>query len=271
MTIKRRSVSHSIQATFLAMSSNNTEKQAYLHAKLEELRTGTEDEAKHGALEDVFQIVIGYEDQKGRAFLGEMVAQGMVPAVLKAAKHPYHALFPHHGQIYHRVCSIFSILIVEGDSEKSAQSVCRQGGLDFVFTTMQSHATDKFLMISCLYVLLPLCTYLPKNDATEMKGRVLENVMRISELHKDSEKVYSPACDIIGHCISTPRTDMQLKMYNRVVHWVWHGVTKHKDHEDAQEIGRELLRHIVGPENALKMIDHAEFHHCEDADCSCAA
>jgi hypothetical protein len=117
-----------------------------------------------------------------------------------------------------------------------------------------------------------LCVYLPKNDAAEMEeGRVLGNVMRISELHKDSEKVYSSACLIIGNCISTPRTDMQRKMYNRVVHWVWYGVTKHKDHEEAQEVGRALLRHLVGPENALKMIGHSEFHHCEDADCSCAA
>jgi hypothetical protein len=60
-------------------------------------------------------------------------------------------------------------------------------------------------------------------------------------------------------------------LFQRIVSHVWQGILKHKHDEEAQYAGRYLLRHLVDEESAKKMIDNAEMHHCEGAQCAVSA
>jgi len=66
---------------------------------------------------------------------------------------------------------------------------------------------------------------------------------------------------------------MPLHAYANVVRSLWHGITKHKDDENAQDKGQKLLRTLVSPLEAQKMIEHAhaEMHQADDDECAVCA
>ena len=48
-------------------------------------------------------------------------------------------------------------------------------------------------------------------------------------------------------------------------------MTRHAHDQAAQSMGRQILRALVGPEQAKEMIDFSELLHARDSNCSGAA
>jgi hypothetical protein len=98
----------------------------------------------------------------------------------------------------------------------------------------------------------------------------LAKIVDVFELNSKTanEKFYYSYCNVVGMSFSGPGREVNNNLLHRIVPHVWHGVIKHKHDEDAQDIGRGLLRFLVDEESAEKMIDHAEMHHCEDEGCA---
>jgi hypothetical protein len=74
-------------------------------------------------------------------------------------------------------------------------------------------------------------------------------------------------CVAVGSTFG-PGCEVSNNLFRRILFHVLHGVVKHKYDEDAQNLGRRLLRHLVGEEAAKKMIDHAEMYDCLEEECA---
>jgi hypothetical protein len=134
-----------------------------------------------------------------------------------------------------------------------------------VFDTFSS---DQFLLIACFAVYGAAIEDLDKKESTAFLGMTLGKVVDVFQLNFETQDVffYRHYCFAVGSSFG-PGREVNNDLYQRIVSHVWHGVIKHKDDEEAQDIGHRLLRHLVGQEAAMKMIDHAEMHPCEDEEC----
>jgi hypothetical protein len=63
----------------------------------------------------------------------------------------------------------------------------------------------------------------------------------------------------------------KVDLFPRIAEAVCEGIAIYPHDEEAQLSGRYCLNRLIGKKNAKIMIDHSEMHHCEDAECSCAA
>ena len=89
-----------------------------------------------------------------------------------------------------------------------------------------------------------------------------------------SAKLYDFACMTLMHCFGPNiklTKEEKMDLTPRLIQAVWEGITIYPHDENAQKYGRYFLNRLIGKKNAKIMIDHSEMHHCEDAECSCAA
>ena len=100
----------------------------------------------------------------------------------------------------------------------------------------------------------------------------LDKVLAAMKSHHGTCKValFLSFCDVVYICCWNG-LDMPLHAYASVVRSLWHGIAKHKDDENAQDKGRKLLRTLVSPVEAQKMIHNAVMHQAEDDDCAVCA
>lgn len=117
-----------------------------------------------------------------------------------------------------------------------------------------------------------------------MHGDLVEIITSVIELHctydkkevEGSSKLFEKACMSIlysfGPC-PAPTQEEKERGFDEThcQNDLGEGLTIYPYDERAQVAGKHFLKHIIGEKNAKLMIDHSEMHHCQDADCSCAA
>jgi hypothetical protein len=263
------------------MASKNSSEASFLtHLNL--LRQGDDPSTDGEALEAIFCALA--EENCERDTKSAFVAQEGILAVAQATKRPHNKC----GQFYHSSCGIFFSLLDDDDETpdpRIADAVIKQGGLDCLLECMQSLCVeDAFLAYSCCGLVSQLFSNANSDDklALSLAKKVLPDTLAIMERHgankndssflsSRSYDIFMACCDILGNCARPGNDTIKGNTYQRMVQCVWAGVICHRDYCSAQSLGRKLLCHLVGPEAAREMIDHAEMHHCEDADCSSAA
>jgi hypothetical protein len=168
---------------------------------------------------------------------------------------------------YHHACSILCNLCI--NSTELATTFVTDGGVAFLLESLESFSSDQFLLITCFSVFMSVNLTLDRNQSVAFAGRTLEKLVDAFQLNFETQSgyFYRHYCTAIGGSL-VPGCGVGIKLFQRIVSHVWHGVIKHKHNDQAQDIGRSLLRQLVGEETAKEMIDHAEMHHCEDEGCA---
>jgi hypothetical protein len=168
---------------------------------------------------------------------------------------------------HHQACGILFNLC--GNSTELATTFVTNGGVEFLLECLETFSLDQFLLITCFAVYMNVNLTLDRNESVAFAGRTLEKLVDAFELNFETQTghFYHHYCIAVGSSFG-PGCQVSHNLSQRIVSHVWHGVIKHKDDEEAQDIGRSLLRYLVGDETAKKMIDHAEMHHCEDEGCA---
>jgi len=231
-----------------------------LVAMRDELRNPRSPAHVESAMQTIFKILgKHYEDD---TFKDEMVSirfiEDIVNTTRRSTVSPY---------LLHRAGSIFSEL-VSGSTERSTEFIVR-GGLDRSLEIMESPvSSDAFLMTTYTGIMAQIIV--PSEERASFVGRIFENVVKVLELHREEVLLYYCGCEALGSCTG-PDFNVSQQLQHRAVQCIFDGILTHKNEEDAQSVGRGLLVEVIGQENAMRMIDHAEMHHCEDADYSCAA
>jgi hypothetical protein len=175
------------------------------------------------------------------------------------------------GNFYHKTCGIIGSLL--HSSQEIAMDFVSNGLVDAMMSFMKSRSSDTFLLLSCIGVLLGIVHGVTNEKRMEIANEtcVVESITIMLEEHGRTNAIlFGCSCHVLGSCFSRGFR-IEPDLFHRIVQCMWAGITSHPHDEDEQEVGRRLLRHLVGPETAKEMIDHAEMHHYEGAECSCAA
>jgi hypothetical protein len=228
----------------------------FLLAKLEVVR---DPEACLGRMEEAMNEFCGAcfameETDDFQTMVDSLVDKGVTEMLLGALKrwHP----FPNY---YHK--TIGSLVFFAANSGyPSCQEIVDKGGFVRVLELMEALRPDEFIQYTCVSFLATIAANM-KNKA-EISAATAENVVKTLEVHNRSADLYVAACKAIGGCFG-PGSKIPVDVHHRSITCVWHGITIHADNEEAQEIGRSLLKFIVGEKHAKELIDHSEMHHCE--------
>jgi len=235
---------------------------AFLLAQLKAIDQSSSSIVSHVALETFFEGLEGLNQNDRRRLVEGGTFETIIAASMRTGQNPH---------FYHRSLGILCMFLMqEQDNEEYALQVLEKGGIDSAIGIMQTMGSNEFLQVTGITLLVLLLSNLPVEKCSDLSATILENVVKAMELHKESAKLFEFGCNAIGNSFA-PGAKISQDLAQRAVSCVWYGVTKHSHDEEAQEVGRCLLYHMVGPETAKAMIDHAEYHHCADADCSCAA
>lgn len=224
---------------------------------------------------------IHVDDSTNRAVF---IDEGLIPAIAQALKHSYNEDSGFIFNAYH----IFTTLTGTFDddpafmNQMAAESIVSEGGLQSILDLLESKGEilTYFYVYHAMVTIAAVQLALLESDS-DLKREVGEKVMPVivglmehHALDKDEEKsssIYVSGCQIFLNCCCAMEELEKGALWKRTVQCVWNGITIHRTDGDVQDSGRHLLTILVGPEAAVQMIDHAEMHHSEDAECSCAA
>jgi hypothetical protein len=167
--------------------------------------------------------------------------------------------------LHHQGCSIL-VYIADKSKDRSAYMI-DTGVIDRVVKTMGEYESDGSLQCICLGILYLLLIFVDDNERVALKAaHVADNVLNAMDHFAGDPRLYTVGCDIIGHCWN-PSVDDAEGVFRRAAESVMQGLVSLNDHEDAQHIGRGLLRRLLDPESAMKVIDRAEMQQCKCALC----
>jgi len=199
-------------------------------------------------------------------FKEELFSAQVVSDIMTAVK----ATKGDSGDYSPELCTSVSITlyVLMKETPEPAEAAYAHGGVDFATEVMEAYpAVESLLMTSITYIARMFHTHVPP----EMLALAfLDKVLAAMEIHHDTCDDYfflRCYCNVLCICWKNGY-DMPLHVGASVVRFLWHGITKHRDDEEAQYMGREFLRALVGPEKALQMIDQAEMHQAEDDECA---
>jgi hypothetical protein len=252
-------------------------KKESIRAALQELENPDCSLSANAAMETLKQAV-GHDFDDTHGFIGDFVGDDdfkeeifsarVVHVVMDVAKDKakYPELF------YHHACGLLHSLCL--DSIERSTAFVAHGGVEFLLEALEASSSDEFLLISCFGLHWGVIGGLSKKESASFAGKTLGKLLDVVELHSKTcdADFYTFSCHSVGICfrpgLEFDYYDEIQDLFQRTISYVWFGITKHKYDEDAQNTGRSLLCHLAGKENAKKMIDHSEMHHCEDEECT---
>jgi hypothetical protein len=171
---------------------------------------------------------------------------------------------------YHHVCSILAIIC--DHNTELVNAFVALDGVEFLLETLETFSSNQFLLAACFLACRIILENLNASESSALVGMILEKLVEVFELNDKiaDENLYYTYCLGVAHSFLHPGVALEVDthLFQQIVSHVWHGVTKHKYDEDAQDVGRSLLCCLVGEETAKQMIDHSEMHHCEDEECA---
>ena len=156
-----------------------------------------------------------------------------------------------------------------------AMNFLSSGLIHTTISLAKKWSSDDFILISFLGVFFFLLNELEWEVRRDVANNtsVIDSVLSMMETHLHqgaSPKIYYHGCIVLSVCLGPGLVFTTEAIFERIVSCVFDGIVLIYD-EESQEVGRNLLRRLVGPKAALRMIDHAEMHHTQKAGCSAAA
>lgn len=215
-------------------------------------------------VETMFGLVLD-EANQNETFKDHVYSMKGMNTVIDITKRPGATTY-----FLHRLGGIMFFLLEDDTSGDRTTHFIDYGGLSRCLEIIQSHKTNGFLVTTYIGVLSVLRQGMTTEQYCSNSGGIFETGLQILELHVDEEELYSNACLMLENSICC-YLEGKAELVVRTVQSVFKGLVKHKDHEDAQSSGHDLLMKLLGPEAARKLIDHAEMHHLETATFSSAA
>lgn len=243
-------------------------------------------EAHQSVITDIF-----YASRENPSLRQAMVEDGLVAAVVSAMQRPYNK------SSHETLCKVLAIVVVIpgifddgveeadiGDANLSrivaAKAIVNQGGLDIVLAALQDDATVPFDVSTCLASIYSLMTVLESEEAIllQVAMRIMPVVvlqMATNAIAQNDPKIahdiYKNCMVSFVNCMGAGHPPLDDDTVHRMAQVTFIGLCIHNNDSDAQDMGKRFLSVLVGSELAMEMIDRAETHHCEDAECSCAA
>jgi hypothetical protein len=208
--------------------------------------------------DDFFGAFVGDDDFKEEIFSARVI---QVVMDVSREKEEYPPSF------YHFAHSVLFLLC--SYSTELANTFMTNGGAAFLLESLETFSSDQFLLVTCFAVYRAVIKSLNTNESVDFAGMILEKLVDVFQINFETQDgyFYRHYCITVNSSFG-PGCEVSNNLIHRIVSHIWHGVIKHKYDEEAQDIGRSLLRHLVGEESAKKMIDHAEMHHCVEEECA---
>jgi hypothetical protein len=164
---------------------------------------------------------------------------------------------------YHSACSIISLLCRE--NAELGITFVTNGGVKFLLDCLE---TFSLLTISFL-LYKAVMKSLDEDELADFGGMTLGKLVDVFQLNFETadEHLYKYYCVAVSQSFG-PGREVNTNLRESILSHVWHGVLKHKYDEEAQFIGRNFLRFLVGEEKAKIMIDQADMRHCAEEECA---
>lgn len=202
-------------------------------------------------------------------FISELIRVGATEALIGVLEQPGQSF-----RFYDRAVATLS-LVARSSSEEAVK--CLDGRVVQLFINILNRFPENdILRISFTFLVCHVLVGLPAEKRKDLVNDpdVLELIVSGAEKavkKKDSNPMHFVfACFAIRYSADC-RADIESTLFQRMIQSVYDGVVVFPDDEECQDIGRYVLNLLLGPEDAKAMIDHAEMHHCQDAECSGAA
>jgi hypothetical protein len=133
------------------------------------------------------------------------------------------------------------------ETPELAEAVYAHGGVDFATEAVDMHPSFESLVVISIAFITGVFSIRVPPEALALA--FLDKVLAAMEIHHDTcdYNLFSWFCNVL--CVSfTNGCDMPVHAYASVVRFLLHGITKHRDDEEAQFTGRKLLRAFLGPQ-----------------------
>jgi hypothetical protein len=170
---------------------------------------------------------------------------------------------------YHHAFSTLYFLCK--NNTELATTFVENSGNEFLLECLETFSSDQFLLATCFMVYRGVIGSLDTNESVAFAGMILGKLVDVYDLNYETadEGLYYYYCHAVGSSFGPGSGELIHNLFQQILSHVWHGVMTHKHDEDAQDIGRSLLRNLVGDDETVKkMIEHAELHHCEEEECA---
>jgi hypothetical protein len=240
-----------------------------IRAALQELDSPASVISAYEAMETLRQAVfddfddhfVGDDDFKEEIFSARVI-QVVITVAKDTEEYP--------PKFYHCACGILSLLCL--DSTELADAFVAHNGVEFLLESLEAFSSDQHLVMTYFSVHTSVVASLNENDSATFAVMMIQKLVDVFELNYETanEKLYCQYCQCVGTSLfhSDVLHEVTKNGYQRIVSHVWHGVMKHKHHEEAQDVGRLLLDDLLGKERAKELFDLAEMHHCEEEECA---
>jgi hypothetical protein len=165
----------------------------------------------------------------------------------------------------------FILLLLCSESAELASAFVANRGVAFLLEYLETFSSDQVLLRAGFALYRGVIEGLDNNASVAIAGMILGKLVDIFELNIETadEDFYFHYCSAVSMSVpSAIDPDANEQLHERIVSHVWLGIIKHKDDDEAQALGRRLLRHLVGAEKAKEMIDHADLRHCAEEYCA---
>jgi hypothetical protein len=162
----------------------------------------------------------------------------------------------------------YILYFICSNNTELANAFVANGGVGFLLEALEDFSSNQYLLIFCFAVYKAVIESLDANEKDAFAGMTLGKLVDVFELNYDTadEELYINYCFAVCHSFGHGNEVIGNSL-KRILSHAWRGVIKHKYDEEAQDVGRFLLRHLV-PKSAKMLIDHAEMRHCAEEDCA---
>jgi hypothetical protein len=201
---------------------------------------------------------VGDDDFKEEIFSARVI---QVVMAVSRDKEKYTPLFYCH--------AFMSLFCLCSNNTELATAFVTNDGVAFLLECLKTFSSDQFLLATCFTVYGAVLESLDTNELVEFAGMTFGGLIDVFQLNFETqnEHFYSCYCFTVGKTFSLG-CEVNDNLLERIVSHVWQGIIKHKDNDEAQAIGRTMLRFLVGAEKAKEMIDHADLRHCAEDYCA---
>jgi hypothetical protein len=160
-------------------------------------------------------------------------------------------------KFYHLAWSTLNFLCQNAELPNAFVS---NGGVEFLLEYLETFSSDQFLLATCFRVYNDIIESLDTNESVAFAGMTLGKLVDVFQLNIEThdENLYCQYCIAIGSTFGPGCREVSHNLFENIVSHVCHGVIKHKHDEEAHDIGRNLLRHLVGEKAAMNLMRHCE-------------
>jgi len=149
-------------------------------------------------------------------------------------------------------------------SRERSHQIFQYGGFHCMVQMMETYRNIDFIQIIVIATLMVVA----KNTGVErfdLEWTILVEIVAAMEYHQESAQLYVVACSALGSLFDTdspmmvPDTDEGAELYHRAIDEICYGlVILHLDDRVAQNLGKNLLRSMVGQQVAEEMMFYVE-------------